>query len=142
MSIHSWKDLESSICITESIPCRGITETYKAVHKESGKIVIVKKTMRFEKDMESRDEWDTLKKCDSRFTVGYIDFINTEDEQCVGFCNGRESVDPDGVLRSRIIERMLPKEIQSGGGRTTRDRQLLPIRAKLSSFQFHYAWSG
>lgn len=139
MSIHSWKDLESSICITESIPCRGITETYKAVHKESGEIAVVKKMMRFEKEMESRNEWDTLKKCDSRFTVRYIDFINTEDEQCVGFCNRCESVDPDGVLRSRIIERMLPKEIQSGGGGIARDRELLPIGAKLSSFQFHYA---
>ena len=78
--------MESSICITESIPCRGITETYKAVHKESGEIVVVKKTMQFEKEMESRNEWDTLKKCDSRFIVRYTDVINTEREQCVGFC--------------------------------------------------------
>ena len=86
MSIHSWNDLESSTSITESIPCRGITETYKAVHKESGEIVVVKKIIQFEKKMESWDEWDTLKKRDSRFTMRYIDFANTEDEQCVGFC--------------------------------------------------------
>lgn len=129
------------MCITESIPCRGITETYKAVHKESREIVVVKKTMQFEKEMKSQDEWDTLKKCDSRFTVRYIDFINTEDEQCVGFCNGRESVDPDGILRSRIIERVLSKEIQSGGSGIARDRELLSIGATLSSLQFHYPWS-
>ena len=133
--------MENSICITEAIPCRGITETYKAVHKESGEIVVVKKTMQFEKEMKSQDEWDTLKKCDSRFIVRYIDFINTEDEQCVGFCNGRESVDPDGILRSRIIERVLSKEIQSGGSGIARDRELLSIGATLSSFQFHYPWS-